>query len=95
MDEKARFIQNRDLLWKFGIIFRNGPRNNKTDCESDIVFIHIPSKEVKRFRGSFWDSKYIDDIYEWVVKHPMENKKISVEEFRYWKEKNIVDLLRF
>lgn len=46
-----KFLENEEL-WKYKIIKRGGPRDNATDCESDIVLIHVPTKTAKRFYGT-------------------------------------------
>ena len=49
-------------LFKKGLIMRRGELDNHTDCENDIVIIHIPSKTGKRFHGSFWITEFREDL---------------------------------
>jgi len=78
-NEKRNFVQNPKELIKYGIISRKGPRNNITDCEADIILIHIPSGTAKRFHGTWWNNKYAESMYDWVSKFPKSKNKITVD----------------
>jgi hypothetical protein len=65
---------DRYYLIKRGIILRYGPRDNMTDCESDIILIYVPSACGERFHGTLYDEEFQKKIKEWILKHNKINK---------------------
>jgi len=55
----------KDYLWAYGVISRRGPRDNRTDCEADTILIHVPSGEMARFRGTWYDDNYGARMRQW------------------------------
>ena len=51
----SNFCQDPKKMIEYGIISRHGPRDNQTDCEADVILIHIPSGTAKRFHGTCAD----------------------------------------
>lgn len=66
--EMCHFIQDDKELASRGLVCFPGPRDNRTDCESDRVITHIPTGLRKRFHGTFYDKQYVIDMYEWIIK---------------------------
>jgi len=64
---KSSFVQDDIELANRGLVAFPGPRNNRTDCESDRVITHVPTKARKRFHGTFYDDQYIEDMYNWII----------------------------
>lgn len=86
-------INDYNKMLEYGVINRRGPRNNQTDCEVDIILIHIPSKTVKRFNGNFYDERYEKAIYEWIIKHQKINiNDISVKDLLYFNNESLYDI---
>lgn len=69
----TKFLEDNEL-WKYRIIKRKGPRDNMTNCESDIVLINVPSKRSKRFHGTYCDDDYIKEMYNWVIQFEYEKE---------------------
>ncbi len=55
---------NTENIFKHGVIQRRGYRDNMTDCESDIILIHVSSRKAKRFHGYY--PMLIPEMLEWV-----------------------------
>ena len=62
---------------EYGVVFKPGPRNNKTDCESDIVLLHVPTGEFMRFHGCYWDSAWGAIIDNWIKSHVTVTEDVS------------------
>lgn len=88
------FCQDPERLLEYGVISRRGPRDNQTDCEADVVLIHIPSKTVKRFHGTFWEDKYVESLCDWVLQFPKSKKGITIDLLNYYYTCYIIDLLK-
>jgi len=78
------FCQDPRLMLEHGVISRRGPRNNITDCEVDIIMIHIPTGKAKRFHGTFYDKEYIEDLCKWIRGFPKNKKGITTERLNYY-----------
>jgi hypothetical protein len=65
---------DKDELWKRGIIERHGPQHNKTDCEDDYVYIHVPTGTGMRFHGSFYFDWYAKAVHDWIMQFPLKPK---------------------
>ena len=69
--------------FEHGIIDREGPRENKTDCESDVILIHVPTKTVRRFHGSWWYDSFRKEINDWILSFPKSKKVIKAGDLQY------------
>ena len=87
------FCQNSEAILEYGIISRRGPRNNKTDCETDIIMIHVPTGKIKRFHGSFYDNNYVLDMCKWIRRFPKTKKGIEIDKMNYYYSCSIYELL--
>ena len=79
--------------FEYGIIRRKGPRDNQTDCEADVVLIHIPSKTIKRFHGTWWDSNFEKSINEWILSFPKSKEGITIDVLNYYYTQSVMDFL--
>lgn len=78
------FCQDPKLMLEYGVISRRGPRNNMTDCEVDIIMIHVPTGKAKRFHGSFYEKNYVENMCKWIRSFPKSKKGITVERLNYY-----------
>lgn len=79
----SNFCQDNDLLWSRGIISRRGPRDNRTDCEVDIILIHVPTGTVKEFNGTWYNDNFISVMKSWILQFPEgDDKKIEISKLR-------------
>ena len=81
--DQSSIIHDAKGLFKRGIISRRGPRDNMTDCENDIILIHIPSKTSHRFWGTLHDRAYRQSMIDFIMKHE-EASGISAEELLHF-----------
>ena len=68
-EAKYSIITGYKQLFERGLITKRGPRDNMTDCENHIIMIHIKTKKKTEFHGTFWDEKFIDEIFKFVISH--------------------------
>lgn len=82
--EDLDFCQDSKLMLEYGVISRRGPRNNITDCEVDIILIHVPTGKAKRFHGTFYDKKYAENMCKWIRGFPKSKKGLTVGRLNYY-----------
>lgn len=73
------FCQDKSNLFEYGIISRRGYRDNVTDCEVDIILIHVPSGKARRFHGTWYDENYEKEMQTWIESFPKSKKGITIE----------------
>ncbi len=80
--------------WDYGVILREGGRNNKTDCETHFYLIHIITNKIKEFHGTWYDDDFCKMVDDWVLQFPKNKNNISVEKLHYYYSVNMVSLLK-
>ena len=85
--------QNPKKMIEYGVISRHGPRDNYTDCEADVILIHIPSGTAKRFHGTWWDGKYGESMCDWILTFPKSDKGVTVDSLLHYQTCNVMDLI--
>lgn len=91
-NEKCKFVQDPKKLIEHGIISRDGPRDNQTDCEADVILIHMPSGTAKRFHETWYNTRYATSMYDWVSKFSRCKSKITVDMLLHYQTCYAMDL---
>lgn len=76
-------IGNPQEMLEYGCIKRKGYRNNMTDGESDILIIHVPTKKIRRFHGTFYDTSFGISIECHIKSFPRRKDNITVEQLNH------------
>lgn len=85
MSDKLNLIQNKNELWIRGILFKPGYRHNMTDCESHIIYKHVPTNTIKEFHGTLWNPDFIEQIYIWIMQFPLKAEQdITLDALKDW-----------
>lgn len=77
----------------YGVIVKEGPRQNMTDCETDIVLIHVSTGKWKRFHGSYYDKNFEREMNFWIKSFPKTNKDISVTKLQKYYSTSTLTLI--